>query len=498
MKWINALIILFVLLPLNMNAQTQKRKPTIFSIGDSTMADRDAENREAGWGQMLSQHLNSDILVDNHAKSGRSSKSFITEGRWKAVVDLLQPGDYVFIQFGHNDEKADTTRHTDAATTFKDNLRRFVTEAQDKGAIPVIFNSMVRRKFEGDHLINTHGDYITAPFEVAEEMSVAYVDAESISKKLVEQLGPEDSKSLFMWFPPEKQDDTHLNKQGALKMSKLFLEGAAKAQPSLQKYLVDNTGVLTSSAASQWQFTHPWAGKKVAYFGDSITDPRNSASKNKYWTLLQQWMGITPYVYAVSGRQWDDIPRQTAKLLEEHGEDVDAILILMGTNDYNNGVPLGTWYKEKSEKVMYGHGKPKELVKRKRRYMSMDPNTYRGRINIAMEKLKTTYPTKQIVVLTPIHRQDFFANDKNWQCSEDYTNQCGLYLDAYVDATKEVADVWAVPVIDFNAVSGLYPMLDSHAQYFKDAVTDRLHPNDKGHERMAKTLMYQLLTLPIF
>lgn len=249
---------------------------------------------------------------------------------------------------------------------------------------------------------------------------------------------------------------------------------------------------------AQVMVQHPWAGKRVAYFGDSITDPRNGAAKNKYWTLLQEWLGITPYVYAISGRQWDDIPRQTNKLKEEHGDDVDAIIILMGTNDYNNGVPLGVWYEEKTEKVMYGHGKPKEMVERNRRYMSKDSKTYRGRINIAMEQLKAAYPTKQIVVLTPIHRQNFHANDKNWQCSEDYTNQCGEYLDAYVEATKEVGNVWAVPVIDFSAVSGLYPMLDEHAQYFNNAETDRLHPNDKGHERMAKTLMYQLLALPVF
>lgn len=219
-------------------AAAKRTKPTIFSIGDSTMANRSEENREAGWGQMLHEHLNNDILVDNHAKSGRSSKSFITEGRWQAVLDLLQPGDYVFIQFGHNDEKPDTTRHTDAHTSFKDNLRRFVTEAQDKGATPVIFNAMIRRKFEGNHLTNTHGDYIKTPFEVAEEMSVPYVDAESISKAFVESLGPEDSKSLFMWFPPEKQDDTHLNKYGARRMSKLFLDAAAKSLPALEKYIL--------------------------------------------------------------------------------------------------------------------------------------------------------------------------------------------------------------------------------------------------------------------
>ncbi|MDO4171853.1 MAG: SGNH/GDSL hydrolase family protein [Prevotellaceae bacterium] len=256
--------------------------------------------------------------------------------------------------------------------------------------------------------------------------------------------------------------------------------------------------VLTLSGSAQMPLVHPWQGKKVAYFGDSITDPRNKAAAKKYWHLLQEWLGITPYVYAVSGRQWNDIPRQADKLMAEHKDSVDAIIILMGTNDYNNGVPLGKWYEEKEEEVMYGHGQPKKMTKRTRQYLCMDNSTYRGRINIAMNKVKRMYPTKQIVVLTPLHRQNFHANEKNWQCSEDYTNSCGEYLKAYVDATKEMADVWAVPVIDFGALTGLYPMMDEYAQYFNNADTDRLHPNGKGHERMAKTLMYQLLTLPVF
>lgn len=254
--------------------------------------------------------------------------------------------------------------------------------------------------------------------------------------------------------------------------------------------------LLCGAVHAQATFAHPWSQKRVAYFGDSITDPRNSGSKLKYWHFLEDWLGITPYVYAVSGRQWDDIPRQADKLQAEHGDSVDAIVIFIGTNDYNNGVPMGEWYEVKKEQVVYGHGKPKTLVDRERRYMKMDKTTYRGRINIALEKVKRMYPTKQIVLLTPIHRAGFYRSDTNWQCTEDYTNQCGIYIEEYIDAVKEAGNIWAVPVIDLNAVSGLYPMMDEHAQYFKDAATDRLHPNDKGHERIARTLYYQLSTLP--
>ncbi|MBQ9641339.1 MAG: SGNH/GDSL hydrolase family protein [Bacteroidaceae bacterium] len=247
---------------------------------------------------------------------------------------------------------------------------------------------------------------------------------------------------------------------------------------------------------AQTSFTHPWQGKRVAYFGDSVTDPRNDASKAKYWSYLRDWLQITPYVYGVSGRMWNDIPRQTDKLRQEHGDDVDAILIFCGTNDYNNGVPIGVWWDERVTEVMYGHGSAKKLVKRRQRTPSMDPTTLKGRINIALDSLKRTFPTKQIVLLTPLHRSDFFLSETNWQCDESYTNQCGEYIDAYVEAIKEAANVWAVPVIDWNAASGLFPLQKEHGAYFHNAETDLLHPNDKGHERMARTLMYQLLTLP--
>ena len=251
-----------------------------------------------------------------------------------------------------------------------------------------------------------------------------------------------------------------------------------------------------TKATAETSFRHPWQGKRVAYFGDSITDPNNKASSDKYWSFLERWLGIRPFVYAVSGRMWNDIPRQAGKLKAEHSDDFDAIMIFMGTNDYNNAIPIGRWYDERMEKVEYGHGYAKRTENRMRRRMSFDNDTYKGRINIALDSLKRMYPTKQIVLLTPIHRGGFYAGEKNWQCTEDYKNRCGEYLDSYVEAVKEAANVWAVPVIDLNATCGLYPMADAHAQYFNKADTDRLHPNDKGHERIARTLMYQLISLP--
>lgn len=251
-------------------------------------------------------------------------------------------------------------------------------------------------------------------------------------------------------------------------------------------------------AMAQRLIHHPWEGKRVAYFGDSITDPDNNGSTLKYWNYLQEWLRITPCVYGKSGRQWNDIPRQADQLKAEHGDSIDAIMIFIGTNDYNAGVPVGEWFTEREEQVMAGIHEPKHMVERKHRYPVMSDSTYRGRINKALDYVKRLYPQKQIVLLTPIHRAEFYASDSNWQPREDYTNKCGEYIDAYVQSVKEAGNLWALPVIDLNALSGLYPLMDEEAQFFHNPQNDRLHPNNEGQRRMALTLMYQLLALPVF
>jgi lysophospholipase L1-like esterase len=137
----------------------------------------------------------------------------------------------------------------------------------------------------------------------------------------------------------------------------------------------------------------------------------------------------------------------------------------------------------------------------------MDNNTVRGRINIAMWKLKEAYPTKQIILLTPIHRGTALLSDWNIQPDELYANGVGEYIDAYVEVVKEAGNVWAVPVLDLNSISGLYPLAESSAKYWRrpslekseksgKGRVDRLHPNSAGHLRMARCLAYQLLAYP--
>lgn len=242
---------------------------------------------------------------------------------------------------------------------------------------------------------------------------------------------------------------------------------------------------------------HPWYGKKVGYIGDSITDPNCRGDKiKKYWDFLKEWLDITPYVYGVSGRQWNDVPRQAEKLKAEHGEEVDAIIVLMGTNDFNNSVPIGEWFTEKEEQVMAARGEARKLETRKRRTPVMTNDTYKGRINIGVSTLKKLFPDKQIILLTPLHRALADFGEKNLQPDESYQNKCGEYVDAYVQAVKEAGNLWGVPVIDFNALTGMNPMIEEQLIYFYDPALDRLHPSTAGQERMARTLMYQLLALP--
>ncbi|MBR0340584.1 MAG: SGNH/GDSL hydrolase family protein, partial [Alistipes sp.] len=215
-----------------------------------------------------------------------------------------------------------------------------------------------------------------------------------------------------------------------------------------------------------------WRGARVAYLGDSITDKRQveKGLNDTYWVYLEQLLGTESLVYGISGHQWSHIPGQTDKLIADHAQNVDVIMIFVGTNDYNASVPLGEWYSEEVVNVEVTGPKGSKsglMADRKKRTLLMDNSTYRGRINIAMSKLKEAYPTKQIILLTPIHRGDAFLSDRNIQPDELHANGVGEYIDAYVDVVKEAGNVWAVPVIDLNAICGLYPLAASNALYWR-------------------------------
>lgn len=247
---------------------------TVFMIGDSTMANKptDSDKQERGWGQLLATHLQGPVKVDNHARNGQSSLSFINEGKWDAVVEIIRPGDFVIIQFGHNDEKLNKpSRGTTPGGTFDANLRRFVEETRAKGGRPILMNAIVRRNFplsvepgkeagpagpekkasamdsiqEGDILVDTHGLWRDAPRNVAQLMRVPFVDMNTVTHKYIQELGPIESRKIYMWIPagkfefcPDgKIDNTHLNIYGATVISRLAADAIAAEVPDFAQYV---------------------------------------------------------------------------------------------------------------------------------------------------------------------------------------------------------------------------------------------------------------------
>ncbi|MGO4544551.1 rhamnogalacturonan acetylesterase [Paenibacillus sp. 2TAB23] len=226
--------------------QEARQATTIYLAGDSTVTDQDIFPY-AGWGQMLPLYFKTEVAIDNHAMSGRSSKSFINEGRLAAILEQLKAGDYLWIQFGHNDEKSDEERATEPFGSYKEMLAVYVEESRAKDAIPVLITPMHRRKFdEQGRIIDTHGDYLLGMKELAAELDVPLIDLAEKSKALYELLGDEPSKALFMWaypgefidFPDGTQDDTHFQELGAILIAGLVAEGVRELGLSpLQLYL---------------------------------------------------------------------------------------------------------------------------------------------------------------------------------------------------------------------------------------------------------------------
>lgn len=235
-----------------------------------------------------------------------------------------------------------------------------------------------------------------------------------------------------------------------------------------------------------------WRGRKVAFLGDSITDAAHIGTTRNYWQYLADFLGLEPLVYGVNGRRWNDVKAQAERLFAERGDAVDALVIFMGTNDYNGSTPLGEWYDVTPTEVN-SHGR---VVTLPRRSFRMDETTLRGCINIGMKYVKEHFPRQQVILLTMLHRGFAEFGGDNIQPDESFPNALGLYVEDYVEVIKEAGNVWSAPVIDLHSQAGLFPMLDAYAGYFHDAGTDRLHPAAAGHERVARALMYQLLALP--
>ncbi|WP_030318515.1 rhamnogalacturonan acetylesterase [Streptomyces sp. NRRL B-3229] len=200
-----------------------RRTRTLYIAGDSTAAQKYSDAApETGWGMALPFFLHKDLSVANHAVNGRSSKSFVDEGRLDAILGLIRPGDVLLVQFGHNDEKSeDPTRYTEPWTTYQDYLRRYIEGARVKGARPVLATPVERRRFDAQgNAVTSHGEYPAAMRALAQDERVALLDIQALSIALWQQLGVEETKRYFNWTATE-QDNTHFNPPGAIAVARL-------------------------------------------------------------------------------------------------------------------------------------------------------------------------------------------------------------------------------------------------------------------------------------
>ena len=319
---------------------SSEHKTTIFMVGDSTMADKDISkgSPERGWGMVLQGCFTDDIIVENHAKNGRSSISFINEGLWQKVLERIKPGDYVFIQFGHNDEKHDqpgkTKRFAKPGSSFDDNLTRYVNETRERGGIPVLFNSVERRLFfdarkaesakrgslassktakaddetlrdveYGDeevntlYLVSTHytldGDYTAVPRIVAKKTGTPFVDATTISHNMEQDHGVVGSRKLHVWLKPGeiasipkgRRDNTHYSIYGAHVIANLLADAIGDAVPALKPYVRHYDYVVSAEGRGNYMTVEDAVadipqGKKTTILILDGKHKRPSAGKN--------------------------------------------------------------------------------------------------------------------------------------------------------------------------------------------------------------------------
>jgi lysophospholipase L1-like esterase len=233
------------------------KKITIYMIGDSTMCTYQARQWPVtGWGMPFANYFDSGVTIDNRARGGRSSRTFLEENRWQPIVDSLKEGDYVFIQFGHNDEAKEpqyAARYT-SVPDYKTNLIKFITDTRAKKASPVLVSPVSRRSFDKEgNAKETHADYTKAVLEIGQQYNVPVIDLDKQSRELYQQMGPVRAKLLFMEldsaehpnYPKGRHDNTHFNEFGARKMAEIVLSDIKKQHLDIAERIVKGTNVST-------------------------------------------------------------------------------------------------------------------------------------------------------------------------------------------------------------------------------------------------------------
>lgn len=237
--------------------------PVLYLVGDSTMADKPRPtNPEKGWGQLLREYALLPLRVDNHARNGRSTKSFIDEGRWAEVLGRLKADDWVLIQFGHNDEKVHKpVVYAEARTAYRDNLLRMIEDTRAKGAHAILATSVARRKWDetGERLVPTHGEYPIVVREIAQQFDVPLLEMEKLTTELEESKGVEGSKTLHLWFeagelpikPDGLSDNTHYSEAGARQVAALGIAEMRRLQLPIAKHFAD--AVVALDGSGDWK-----------------------------------------------------------------------------------------------------------------------------------------------------------------------------------------------------------------------------------------------------
>jgi lysophospholipase L1-like esterase len=226
----------------------KEKKIRIYLIGDSTIANKETKAYpETGWGMPFKYFFDSSVVVDNRAKNGRSTRTFISENLWQPIEADLNEGDYVFMQFGHNDEVPEKTDRYTPPTDYKKNLHRFIDEARNKKAIPIVLTPVARRKFDKEgNVVETHEEYSRLAREVAAEAKVPLIDLDEKSKILYQQFGDQTSRLLFLQlqpgehpnYPDGKEDNTHFSELGARKIAELVLAEIRNLHLELEGHIV--------------------------------------------------------------------------------------------------------------------------------------------------------------------------------------------------------------------------------------------------------------------
>ena len=209
-------------------------KTTVFIIGDSTAANKlTTAYPETGWGMPFSYFFDQSVTVNNLAKNGRSTRTFLSEGLWTTALSTMKKGDYVLIQFGHNDESKEKVDRYTTPEQYKENLAKFVNEARAKQATPILITPVSRRKFDKEgKALETHQEYTPLVKQVAAELKVPMIDLDEKSRALYQQMGEENSKLLFLQlqanehpnYPDGKIDNTHFSELGARKIAQIVLQ----------------------------------------------------------------------------------------------------------------------------------------------------------------------------------------------------------------------------------------------------------------------------------